>query len=85
MFKLKKNVAISESGFLFVPSTGDSFSVNPVGITIIHELQKGSAEDSILTAIAEVYEVDRNIAEKDMYDFLHKLKQLNLIENDSED
>ena len=29
--KIKTNIALSDSGFLFNPSTGDSYSVNPIG------------------------------------------------------
>ena len=33
--KLKKNIATSESGFVFNPSTGDSFSLNTIGAEIL--------------------------------------------------
>ena len=34
--KLKKNIAISETGFIFNPSSGDSYSTNPIGLEIIN-------------------------------------------------
>ena len=39
--KIKKNVAISESGYIFNPSTGDSFTVNPIGIEIFNMIKAG--------------------------------------------
>ena len=36
-----KNLAISESGFLFSPSNGESFTLNELGIWIFKLLQSG--------------------------------------------
>ena len=38
--KLKKNIAISESGFVFDPHSGESFSVNPIGAEIIELIKR---------------------------------------------
>jgi len=76
--KLKKNIAISESGFVFNPNTGDSFSVNPIGSLILGLLQDGKSERSIKGAIAKAYEVGNDQLEEDFYDFTSHLKQLNL-------
>ena len=35
MMRLKKNIAVSDSGFVFNPTTGDSYSLNPVGKEIL--------------------------------------------------
>ncbi|MFM2358786.1 MAG: hypothetical protein RLY16_779, partial [Bacteroidota bacterium] len=37
--QLKKNIATSDAGFIFNPSTGDSFSANPLAAEIILELK----------------------------------------------
>ncbi len=29
---VKKDIAISDSGFVFDPTTGESYSVNPIGV-----------------------------------------------------
>ena len=39
--EIKKNIAISETGFVFDPSTGDSFTLNAVGLEIIGFLRGG--------------------------------------------
>jgi len=41
LIKLKNNIAVSNSGFVFNPTTGDSFSVNPIGEFMIQLLKEG--------------------------------------------
>ena len=37
--KLKKNIAISESGFVFNPEIGTSFTTNSLGVAILKQLK----------------------------------------------
>lgn len=78
--KVRKNIAISDSGFLFNPSTGDSYSINPIGQEIIQLLQDGKSEDEITNHILKEYIVDSSTVEKDLYDFLNMLKNYKLTE-----
>ena len=41
---LKKDIALSDTGVVFNPATGDSFSVNAVGLELLRLLQSGLAE-----------------------------------------
>ncbi len=77
--QLRKNIALSESGFIFNPSTGDSFSVNPLGLSIMESLKEGKAESAILEELSQAYEVSDEQLKEDYMDFLNHLKQLNLI------
>ena len=79
--RLKKNIATSESGFIFNPSTGDSFSSNPIAAEILIQLKEGVAEAGIKAAIMEKYEVDANQLEQDWDDFATQLKTGNLLES----
>lgn len=78
--KLKKNIATSEAGLIFNPGTGDSFSVNEMGKTILSLLKDNISNDDLLGRISEKYDVDRLQLEKDMEDFLTMLREYNLIE-----
>lgn len=80
MIQIRKNVAVSDTGFLFNPMTGDSFSVNPIGQVIIRAYQKGKSEEEILEEILEAYRVDRSTAEKDLLDFKNMLANYKLID-----
>ena len=78
--KIRKNVALSDSGFLFNPSTGDSYSVNEIGRLIIDLFQNGKSEDEIITKIISEYRIDKNAFEKDLYDFKNMLETYKLTE-----
>lgn len=77
---LKKNVAISESGFVFDPTTGDSFSLNPVGQEILELIKQGKNQNEITGLIISKYDVDQNSFERYFIDFLSTLKQMQLVE-----
>ncbi len=80
--RLKKNIAISDSGFVFNPSTGDSYSINPIGMEIIHLLQQDKTKDEIRNNIMGNYSCDENTFEKDFYDFSVMLRNYKLLENE---
>lgn len=77
--RIKKNIAVSESGFLFNPSTGDSFSVNPVGQDVIRLMKEEKSDEEIIDEILKTYMVDKNTVEKDLYDFKNVLESFKLI------
>lgn len=83
--KIKRNIALSDSGFIFDPSTGDSFSTNPIGLELIQLLKNGKSREEIGELILEKYEVDRTTFEKDLYDFISLLSKLRLTENDEKE
>jgi hypothetical protein len=80
--KLKKNVAISESGLLFNPVTGESFSVNPIGIEILNFLREEKTTDQIGDAILAKYSTDKAAFERDYNDFIGVLSLNHLLETD---
>jgi len=80
--KLKKNIAISESGFVFDPSTGESFSLNQVGREILELLRRNVPLENIRITLQEKYEVDDLSFEKYYFDFINTLKHFNLIEDE---
>lgn len=66
---IKKNIAISDSGFVFNPNNGDSFTLNPIGLEIVRLIQEGLNDQSIVTTVLENYSIDESTVEKDLYDF----------------
>ncbi len=79
MITLKKNIAISESGFVFNPTTGDSFSLNGVGTEILKMMKDGNNESNIKNHVRALYDIDAETLEKDYYDFLKMLGQYKLL------
>lgn len=84
MLKIKNTIAISDSGFVFDAGTGDSFSLNPTGLEIVHLIKSGKDSSAILQELSEKYELDEESFERYFYDFVATLKQLNLITEDGE-
>ncbi len=82
--KLRKNVAVSEAGLLFNPVTGESFSVNPIGVEILNMVREDKSPDQISKAILSKYSTDRDTFEKDYHDFIGILEHHNLIESHEE-
>jgi hypothetical protein len=79
--RIKKNIAVSASGLIFNPDTGESFTVNPMGAKIINELKEGKSQDEIVKETIASYFVEKNMFEKDFEDFLGLLRNYSLVEN----
>jgi len=80
--KIKKNIALSETGFVFNPTNGDSFSVNPIGLEILKKLKENKSPEAIKKFILDTYTTDVDSVENDYYDFVKTIEQLQLIETD---
>ena len=76
--ELKENIAISESGFIFDPNTGDSFNLNHVAREIVSLLIKGKEDKEITEYILEKYDVDETIFEQNFFDFKSMLSYYKL-------
>lgn len=73
-----KQLAISESGFIFDPRTGLSYTVNSTGYSILSLLKDAIPADEVAARLEEEYEVSRPEAERDVIDFMEALKALRL-------
>lgn len=82
--KIKKNIALSDSGFIFNPSSGDSFSTNPIGVEILKMLKEGKSTEEISKSILNSYQVDEATIEKDLYDFFKMLEKYKMTDQDDQ-
>lgn len=82
--KLRKNVAVSEAGMVFNPVTGESFSLNPIGVEILSLVREDRSQEQISQVILEKYSTDQATFEKDYQDFLKVLEHHNLLESHEE-
>jgi hypothetical protein len=83
--KLKKNIAVSESGFLFDSTSGESYSLNKTGQLIVNMISEGKTEDEIKEIILKKYDVESDALHRYFDDFIRMLKQMNLLEKEEED
>ncbi len=74
------SLAISDNGFIFKPSTGESFTTNELGLIILNLLKEGKSADEIINEITEEFDVDAISAGRDLYEYLDFLKRENMID-----
>lgn len=80
--KIKKNIAVSETGFVFDPTSGESYSLNSTGQQIIALMKEGRSPEEISAIMTGEYEIDAASFEKYFFDFTGMLRQFHLIEED---
>lgn len=78
-YKLVPELAISESGFLFLTTSGETFTANPVAREILIALQAGKDAGEILAALLRDYDVELQEAERDLHDFVAQLRLHGLV------
>jgi len=78
--RIRKNIATSAEGFLFNPTTGDSFSTNTIGSEIIDLLKQDKNFQDITAVICSNYDVDTILFERDLEDFTSLLKEYSILE-----
>lgn len=78
---LKKNIALSESGFIFNPSTGDSYTVNKIAAEILESLKANIPLAAIRAQLLKQYDIDEKSLDEDLNDFFGHLRQLRLAED----
>jgi PqqD family protein of HPr-rel-A system len=72
--ELLKRLALSDSGFVFDPVTGNSFTVNASGLAILRRLQDETDLARIVASLCEAFEVDALAAERDVIEFANQLR-----------
>lgn len=75
-------MAVSESGLVFNPLSGESFTVNPIGIEILDLLRQEKSGKEIIDQITAKYAADPSTFDKDYTDFVGLLSSYNLLENE---
>jgi len=81
--QINKNIAISDSGFLFNPATGESYSLNATGTELLNLIKEGKTLDEIISIFLDKYDTDKITVEKDYQDFTEVIMQYNLSETDA--
>ncbi|MBL1352617.1 MAG: PqqD family peptide modification chaperone [Zetaproteobacteria bacterium] len=69
-----QRLALNDSGFVFDPMNGRSFSANDVGLYILRFLQHDYDVEALLSAIEKDFDVQRMQAERDVSEFFEQLR-----------
>lgn len=74
-----KRLAVSDEGFVFDPSTGDSFLLNPTALFLLRGLQENREPGSLAASLAAEFAAEPAQAVSDLDDFLVQLRALRLV------
>ncbi len=75
-----RQLAVNESGFVFDPVTGHTFTLNDTGLTVLQALKQGTPFDELVDRLQEAFELDgsEDVA-RDVDDFLARLREHGLV------
>ena len=71
---LSRRLTLSDSGFVFDPVTGNSSTVNPVGLAILRQLRQDSDVKRAVTVLQQDFDVASLVAERDVIEFASLLR-----------
>lgn len=73
-----KNLALSDTGFVFDPTTGNTYTLNETALAIVRLLKQDRTKEEILQSILSEYEVDSDEIDRDFSDLIIQLTELGL-------
>jgi len=77
-----ENLAVSDSGFVFDPMSGATFTVNTSGLVVLNALREGLSLDETVARVRERFEGAGADARDDVLDFVARLRQHGLVPQD---
>jgi len=82
--KINKNIAVSETGFVFNPGSGESFTVNSTGTELLNLIIKKKTYDEIKSVFLNKYDTNISTFDQDYQDFIELLQKYNLLTESKE-
>jgi len=70
-----QRLALNDSGFVFDPVNGRSFTANEIGMYVLRFLQHSNDADALLNAIADDFDVSQADAQRDIIEFSAQLRK----------
>jgi len=78
--KIRNDLAISETGFVFDPVTGESFSLNQIGTEIFNLYKEEKNQSEIKKIIINKYDVSEAELDKSLIDFEGMINEYKFIQ-----
>ncbi len=69
-----KDLAVSESGFVFDPYSGATFSVNATGLCLLEGMKSGLDRNGLIERLEESFDVEDAELGRDVDEFLELLR-----------
>jgi hypothetical protein len=77
-----KDLAISETGFIFDPMSGATFTANAAAVCIIHALREGRRRGEIIARLKNAFSTDHADLDSDLGEFIRLLVQQGILPHD---
>ncbi len=77
-----KNLAISETGFVFDPRSGATYTLNATGQAVVLALREGASIDAIVDRLRGSFQGGAERAREDVLDFVQTLRRFGLVPGD---
>jgi PqqD family protein of HPr-rel-A system len=75
-----RDLAISDSGFVFDPLTGYTYSVNDTALKIVRLLKEGAQPDAVAADLAAAFEIEpEDDLARDVDEFISRLREQGLV------
>lgn len=77
-----RDLAISDSGFVFDPYSGSTFSLNGSGLTFLLGIKAGLGREELLARLGEEFDVSGVDLDRDLAEFIQLLRRQDLVPAD---
>lgn len=79
-----RELALSDTGFVFDPTSGATFTVNAAGLCVLRAMKEGLSRPAIAAQLRERFEVRGGDVERDIDEFAALLRQHGLVRAEDE-
>jgi len=79
-----RDLAVSESGFVFDPYSGATFSLNASGLAILGGLKDGISREELIADLKDRFEVIEGDLHRDIDEFIHLMRRHGLVAQEYE-
>jgi PqqD family protein of HPr-rel-A system len=76
-----KDIAINDTGFVFDPYSGGTFTLNSTGRVIIQALRDGLSHREIIARLRDEFAGVTSKLDEDVQDFMRSLREFGLLTN----
>jgi PqqD family protein of HPr-rel-A system len=72
-------LTLKDDGFVFDPTSGDTYVANPTAVAVLRALQEGCDESQLVDVVVERFDVAESEARRDVGDLLVRLRGWQLL------
>jgi PqqD family protein of HPr-rel-A system len=76
-----KDIAINDTGFVFDPYSGGTFTLNATGQVIVKALRDGLTQDEIVVRLRSEFDGVTTKLDEEVQDFVRTLREFGLLSN----